>query len=401
MSKLLVVNIGSTSYKFKFFSMPDESELASGIIERISNKKSPMSFSIGANAPSVQSLDTSSGYSSCINAMIDILLRKGNQLIDNLEEINAIGFKTAHGGSTRGPSLIDDSVLAELDDYSIVVPAHNPPYIKAIRQFKELLPQIPLVAVFETAFHKDMPDYAFIYSTPYEWYQEYQIRRYGFHGASHRFATERACQLLNRPPEDLKMITCHLGGSSSISAIKHGKSVDNSLGFSCQTGLPMSNRSGDIDPFIIPYVMKKGGLSLDEVMESLLTKSGLLGMSEISSDVRDLETAAKEGNSRAALALKVYAYNIKKYIGAYAAVLGGLDVLIFTGGIGQNSWFVRCSACDNFAFLGLELDQNKNRTVTTEAVISSTSSRVKVLVIPANEEIIVARETLRAVQKLS
>ena len=393
--KILVVNIGSTSFKYHLFDMDKEDILARGTIERVGNCQSPMKY-VGNGGKAInKSIDTSSGYDGCIKSMIEILLDREAGVIGDLVDIDAVGFKTAHGGEIREPSPITEKVIKTMEEYSGIVPAHNPPYINAIKRFQELLPKTPLVAVFETYFHKEIPDYAYLYSIPFEWYEKYNIRKYGFHGASHRFVSERVSAITHRPLEELKLISCHLGGSSSISAIKHGKSIDNSMGFSCQAGIPMSKRCGDIDPFIIPFVMEKGKLSFREVMDALVQSSGLLGISGLSSDIRDLEEKAASDNYRAKLALEVFAYSIKKYIGGYIAIMGGLDVLVFTGGIGENSPTVRRMACDKMEYLGIELDADRNECKGVECVISKDASRVEVLVIPPNEEVIVARETLK------
>lgn len=399
MFRVLVVNIGTTSFKFQLFEMKNESVLARGLIERVGNQQSPMKYSTKGKDVKSRLIDTSSGYDSCIKSMTDLLLDHEEGVIERMSEIDAIGFKTAHGGEIRKPFLITDEVITIMEEYSPVVPAHNPPYIKAIKQFQRLLPDIALVAVFETFFHREIPDYAYLYSVPYEWFEKYKVRKYGFHGASHRFVSERASELLQLPLERVKLITCHLGGSSSITAIKHGKSVDNSLGFSCQSGLPMSKRCGDIDPFILPFVMGRGNLSFAEVMDALVTKSGLLGISGISVDIRDIEESCKSNNYRAKLALEVFTYNIKKYVGSYAAIMGGLDALVFTGGIGENSATVRRKACKDMEFWGIDLDAQKNWCQGKECIISKDESRVKVVVIPTNEELIVARETFKLMKE--
>ena len=313
-----------------------------------------------------------------------------------MSEIDVIGFKTVHGGELTDACVIDEKVIKKMEQYADVVPAHNPAYIKAIKQFKKKLSQIPLVAVFETAFHKGIPDYASIYSVPYEWYKKYHIRRYGFHGASHRYIAERVSQFLKESLQNLNIISCHLGGSSSISAIKSGKSVENSMGFSTQTGVPMSNRCGDLDPFIIGFIMKKEKLQFSEVMHALTTKSGLCGISGFSGDIRDLEESSNKGHYRATLALQAFIYQIKKYIGGYAAILGGFDVLAFAGGIGENDPMIRRRICEGLEFLGIEIDGDKNKCQGTESIISKVDGRVRVVIIPTNEELIVAREACKA-----
>ena len=283
-----------------------------------------------------------------------------------------------------------------MQDFVPVAPVHNPVYIQAMQIFREILPGVPMVAVFETGFHATIPEHASTYGVPYEWREKYGVRRYGFHGSSHRYISQRVPELLCRPVKDLRLISCHLGGSSSVTAIHSGKSVDTSLGFSPQSGLEQSSRSGDLDPFVVLHVMEKENLTTAEIRQLLCKKSGLLGISGISNDVRDLEKGAEEGNARAALALEVFIYEVKKYIGAYAAALGGLDALAFAGGIGENSWHVRQQVCSGLEYLGIHLNQEANRAPAQgDRVISLPCSRVAVLVVYTNEELMVARETAR------
>jgi acetate kinase len=399
MFKILVVNIGSTSFKYQLLDMDNEVSLARGKLEKVGNKQSPMQHIRSEKMVINRTIDTSLGYASCIKAMIEALLSRQNGVISDLSEIKAIGFKTVHAGEIRKPSLISDEVMKSLHEYSNIVPAHNPPYIRAIQQFQDLLPTIPQVAVFETFFHKEIPDYASTYSIPYEWYEKHRIRKYGFHGASHRYVAETLTKILACSLTGLKIISCHLGGSSSICAVKDGKSLDNSMGFSAQAGIPMSTRCGDIDPFIIPFIMEKEHLSLSEVMNILVKRSGLLGISGISGEVRDLEVMSANDNLRADLALNVFVYTVKKYIGAYSAIMGGLDALIFTGGIGENSINVRTKVCEGLEWFGIELDEGKNQLKSGGNIVSKDKAKVKVLVIPTNEELIVARETVGVLQQ--
>jgi acetate kinase len=395
MNKIFVVNIGSTSLKFYLFDMDQEEVLARGYLERIGNADSPMSYTIRDREPVKTRIDTVTGYGIGIKTVLDIIMGAG--LLKDLSEINGIGFKAVHAGDLRESSLVTEEVLALMEDFYCVVPAHNPPYVKAMKQFREWIPDIPLVAAFETSFHHDIPDYAHTYGVPYEWYEKHKIRKYGFHGASHRYVSERAAEILHLPQAGSRMITCHLGGSSSVSAILNGRSIDNSMGFSTQAGMPMSNRTGDIDPFIIPYVMKKESLSFEEVMEKLIKESGLKGISGTSGDVRDLEENYSS-NARAKLAFEALCYSVKKYIGSYIAVLGGIDVLVFTGGIGENSSKLRKRVCEGLEFLGLELDLDQNDLPKSERLISRDGSGIKIMIIPTNEEIIVARETLKVLE---
>ncbi len=395
MNKIFVVNIGSTSLKFYLFDMEGEAVLARGYLERIGNVDSPLGYVILNHETVKTTIDTRSGYGIGIKTVLGIVMDAG--LLRDLSEIDGIGFKAVHAGELRETSLVTDAVIALMEDYYCVVPAHNPPYVKAMKQFREWIPDIPLVAVFETNFHSHIPDYAYTYSIPYEWYEKYKIRKYGFHGASHRYVTERVTEILKLPSRESKLITCHLGGSSSISAVRNGRSIDNSMGFSTQAGIPMSSRPGDIDPFLIPYVMRKEGVSFEAAMEKLITEGGLKGISGTSGDMRDLEE--NYGRSyRARLAFETLCYSVKKYIGAYIAVLGGVDAVVFTGGIGENSSRLRERVCEGLEFLGLELDLDRNRLPKSERLISKDNGRVKVMIIPTNEEIIVARETLRVLQ---
>jgi acetate kinase len=388
MFNILVVNIGSTSLKFNLFEMINEEMLVKGIIERIGNTDSPMRYQVVGSDPVNTAIDTSRGYGEGIKAVLQLLRGK---------EIKAIGFKTVHAGEFRDSTVIDDSVINKMEEYAAVVPVHNPCYIKAINQCREMFPDIPLVAVFETKFHSEIPDYAYHYSIPYEWYQKYAIRKYGFHGASHRYVSQRAAELLQRPLHGLKMISCHLGGSSSVSAIKGGRSIDNSMGFSAQAGIPMSTRCGDIDLFIIPFIMKKEKMGFEEVMNVLAERSGLLGLSGKSGDMRELEENYAI-HYRSRLAFDQYCYSVKKYIGSYFAVLEGTDALIFTGGIGENSYRARERICQGLQCIGLDLDKSKNMCrAGGERLISTDRSKVKIMIIPTNEALIVARETYRVI----
>lgn len=399
MFRILVLNIGSTSLKFSFFDMSSDRVLAKGNIENIGCSTSPMSYYLEEQSIVHRVISTVEGYGVGIKVVLELILEdKG--LLNNISDLKAISFKTVHAGEATEPALITDQIIEQMEDYNSVVPAHNPPYLKAIRQCRELFPGVPLVAVFETDFHKDMPDYARIYSVPFEWYRDHGIRRYGFHGSSHRYIVERSAKLLNRPIENTKIISCHLGGSSSITAVKNGKSIDQSMGFSAQAGIPMSTRCGDIDPFIIPYIMKKTNLSFEEVMSILAGSSGLLGISGISGDMRELEGNYQK-DYRAKLAIDSFCYSVKKYIASYMAILEGADALVFTGGIGENSPTIRERVCRGMQFMGIDLDAHINREeMKGGRAVSTASSRVKILIMPTNEELIVARETVKVLDEL-
>jgi acetate kinase len=397
MFKVLVVNIGSTSFKYRLIDMEQESALARGQIERIGDSRSAFTYWVFDREPVRTEIDSTQGYSSAIIAMLEVLLKPGEGVIDHISEIKAVGFKTVHGGRIKEPALLTEEVLGVMDEYSSIMPAHNPPYINAIRRFKELLPDTPLVGIFETFFHADIPDFAYTYSIPYPWYQKYDIRKYGFHGSSHRYISGRASELLGKPLEELKIISCHLGGSSSIAAVQNGRCVDTSMGFTTQTGVPMAKRIGDIDPFIISYIMEKEKKSYQEVIDILVTQSGLLGISGISGDMRDLEENYAV-NPQARLAVDTFVYQVIKYIGSYAVIMNGVDVIAFAGGIGENSQLVREKVVLGLQFLKIHLDFEQNNSMGKETVISDGNSQIKVLVVPTNEEIIVARETMKVVR---
>jgi len=394
--RILLSNVGSTSLKYRLLEMDGESTLAMGRIERVGSERGILSHQ-ATGKPSVSRELPVPDYAAAVQLAIDLLCDPEVGAVDSLASVAAVGFKAVHGGPVTGSLRIDEGVLQALEEYAAIAPAHNPPYIQAIRIFQRLLPQTPLVAVFETSFHRTLPPRAFLYGVPYEWYEQYGVRRYGFHGASHRYVAERTAQLLGRPAADLNVITCHLGGSSSLCAVQGGRSVDTSMGFSPQAGVSMSNRHGDIDAWIVPFMMERGGLTLAEVKQALGKRSGLAGISGLSGDVRDLEEAAAAGHERAALALEVFAYEVRKCIGGYAAALGGLDALAFAGGIGERGVAMRRRICQGLGFLGIGLDPTRDEVRGEEAIISPDGARVTVLVVPTNEEIIVARETVKVI----
>lgn len=406
MKMILVINIGSTSLKYALIDMDRETQLATGLIERIGNHRSPFNHWQMNRNSTKNIIDTTSGYESAIKQMLQLLVKNdvnSEGIVNDESEIKAVGFKTVHAGKIKKPTMLTDEVIQTMERYSCVVPAHNPPYINAIKKFREILPQTPLIGVFETYFHRHMPEYAYLYGIPYEWCEKYDIRKYGFHGASHRYASERASETLNLELGKSKFITCHLGGSSSITAIKNGISIDTSMGFSTQSGIPMGNRVGDIDPFIIPYIMERESLSFKDVMDVFIKRGGLLGISGVSGDERDLEEIS-DTNDRADIALKSFIYNIIKYIGSYITVLDGVDAITFSGGIGENSARIRREVCRGLKLFKISLHDRKNNKCVRrkeEIVISDSRSKVKVVVIPANEALIVARETLKVVRALS
>ena len=374
MMKCLIPNIGSTSFKFRVLDMPEEKVLAQGRVERIGQ-------------PGGECAD----YPAAIRKCIAEIAGPG-KAVESLSEIGAVGFKAVHAGPLNDSQIVDDKFLAAMEEFSFLTPAHNPPYIAAMRAFREEMPGVPLVAVLETSPYRHMDEAATTYAVPYEWRREYGIRRYGFHGASHRSASERTCELLGR--KDIRHISCHLGGSSSVAAFRNGVAVDTSFGSSPQSGLPQNNRVGDIDAFAVLHMMKKLGFGPDQMAELLGSKSGLAGISNTSGDVRDLTEAAAAGSHTAQLAIDVFVYAIRHYLGAFMLELGGLDAITFSGGIGENSVEIRAGVLRNLGGFGIVLDEAKNKTIQGEGLISTGNSAVKVLVVPANEEIIVARETV-------
>jgi acetate kinase len=377
---ILVANIGSTSFKYRLLEMPQVTALAQGRVERIGEA--------GGDCPD---------YDAAIARCRAEIVGKGKPLAA-LADLGGVGFKAVHAGPLTGARLVDDEVLAAMEEFSFMAPAHNPPYIAAMRAFRRSVPGVPLVALFETAFYDQVAEAVTTYAVPFAWREELGIRRYGFHGASHRAASEKAQELLNR--KDLRHISCHLGGSSSLAAIRNGVAIDCSFGMSPQSGLPQNNRTGDIDVFAVLHAMKKNGYGVDEVARILASESGLVGISGGSGDVRDLSEAAARGDARARLALDVFIDAIRHYVGAFLVRLGGVDVLTFSGGIGENSAEVRAAVCEGLSLFGIELDAARNEGASGEAAISSDSSPVTVLVVPADEERIVARATAEALAGL-
>jgi acetate kinase len=377
--KCLIPNIGSTSFKYSLLDMPSEAVLAEGRIERIG-----------------QAGGDCADYPTAIRKCIADVTGPGKAL-KTLGEVEAAGFKVVHPGPMAGPRLVDEELFAAMDDFSFFAPAHNPPYIAAMRAFQQEMPGVPLVAVFETTPYAGLDEAATTYAVPYEWRAKYGIRRYGFHGASHRSASERVQALLGR--KDLRHISCHLGGSSSLAAFRNGRAIDTSFGTSPQSGLPQNNRVGDIDAFAVLYMMKKLGVGPDEMAQILGCQSGLAGISGASGDMRDLNEAAARGSVQAQLALDVFVKAIRRYVGSFMLELGGVDVITFSGGIGENSAEIRSAVCRDLGAFGVELDETVNRTARKARPISAVDSLVKVLIVPADEETIVARETVNMVEQ--
>lgn len=394
--KVLVINCGSSSLKYQLIDMDGERVLAKGLVERIGINGSLLTHRIDGKRVEIER--DIPNHKVAIQLVTEALLSPEHGAIKNLEEIAAVGHRVVHGGEKFARSvIIDGEVMATLRECSNLAPLHNPANIIGIEACQSLLPAVPQVAVFDTAFHQTMPREAYIYGLPYEYYEKYGLRRYGFHGTSHKYVSRRAAKLLGRPLEDLKIVTCHLGNGSSVTAVKGGVSVDTSLGFGTISGTIMGTRCGDVDPAAIPFLMEQENLTPAQMNDILYKKSGLLGLSGVSSDARDIEAAAAEGNSRAQLALDVLAYLTRKYIGAYAAAMGGLDAIVFTAGIGENSTSLRAKICAGLEFLGAELDLEKNQVRGKEVDVAKPTARVRILVIPTNEELMIAQETAELV----
>jgi acetate kinase len=386
--KILVANLGSTSFKYRLFDMADERQLARGGVERIGSEASPCF--VEARGARRELTAHVPDHAVAVRKCLEQLTNPEHGCLNDAGEVSAIGFKAVHAGAITGVQRVTPELLASMERMNRVAPAHNPPYIAAMRLLSEKAPGIPLIAAFETGFHATIPDRLRYYTAPYEWAEKHEILRYGFHGASHRYIATRTTQLLGRT--DLRLISCHLGGSSSLCAIRNGQSVATTMGMSPQSGLPNNNRAGDFDPFAIPVVMQATGKSLDEVLDDLAERGGLLGLSGSSGDIRDLEQAALAGNERARLALDVFITAVRHYLGAYLVELGGTDVIVFTGGIGENSQTVRAAVCSGLEFVGIALDPQLNATAKGEARVSATGSQVQVWIMPTNEELIVARQ---------
>ncbi|HPG55018.1 MAG TPA: acetate kinase [Candidatus Enterocola sp.] len=395
--KILVLNCGSSSVKFKLFDMDKKIVLTQGGIEKLGMKDSFLKMTLPNGEKKVFN-DFMLDHHVAIALILKILVSKEYGAIKSLDEIDAVGHRVVHGGENFNKSVIItkeviDGVKACID----MAPLHNPANLEGIYTISKILPKVPQVAVFDTAFHQTMPEYAYMYGIPYELYQKYKVRRYGFHGTSHRYVSKHVCEFLGVEQEGKRIITCHIGNGGSITAIKDGKSIDTSMGFTPLEGLLMGTRSGNVDPGALDFLVEKEQLTSVSLSNLLNKKSGVLGVSGVSSDMRDLDAAAKDGNHRAELALKMYAYRILKYIGAYTAVLGGLDILVFTGGVGENQIEIRAKICSGLKYLGIEIDDNRNQLRGQDAIISSDSSRVKVAVIPTDEEFMIAIDTMELV----
>ena len=392
---VLVINAGSSSLKYQLLNPTSGELLAKGLCERIGIDGL---FTYQPQLPGKEAVKAASvsmpTHSEAIQAVLNALVDEKNGVISSMKEIDAVGHRVVHGGEKFAKSVvITDEVMHAIEECNPLAPLHNPANIIGIKACQELMPGVPMVAVFDTAFHQTMPPVAYTYAIPYEYYEKDKVRRYGFHGTSHKYVSQRAADMLGKPIEQLKLISCHLGNGSSVTAIGGGKSVDTSMGFTPLAGLPMGTRSGDIDAGILEYLMNKYGMDIKEMVNVLNKKSGVMGVSGVSSDFRDLEEAFEQGNERAGLAVDMFNYGVKKLIGAYAAAMGGVDAIIFTAGVGENSASQRMAIASGLEFMGVKMDEDANKVRGEERVISAPDSKVTVLLIPTNEELMIAMDT--------
>jgi len=398
--KILVLNAGSSSLKYQLFDMESGDILAKGVCERIG-----MGGTVTHKRPGADNLDMElelADHSAAIQTVIDLLTSAEHGVIASIGEIDAVGHRVVHGGEELTKSTrVTESVIRYLETIVPINPLHGPPAIAGMKACVELMPEIPQVVVVDTSFYSDIEDYRYVYPIPYEFYEKDHVRRYGFHGTSHRYVSEQLAKIMGKPLSELKVVTCHLGNGSSVTAVQDGKAVDTSMGFTPQEGIIMGTRSGSLDPTVVPYLMKKHGYTPEEMENILNKKSGLLGISGLSNDCRNLTAAAAEGNPRAALALKMLANSIKRYIGAYTAEMNGIDALVFTAGIGENQWNVRQLVCENMSYLGIEIDEEKNRNFTRGIPfdITKEGARVATWIIPTDEEYMIAIDTQRIVNE--
>lgn len=396
---ILVINCGSSSLKYQLLEMTTETLMAKGLVERIGIEGSVIKHETIGKEKYVLTTPMKD-HTDAISHVMNAITHPEHGAIKELSEIKAVGHRVVHAGEKYANSvIINDDVIAVLEECAELAPLHNPPNLAGVRACEKLMPGVPNVGVFDTAFHQTMRPEAYLYAIPYEMYEKHRIRKYGFHGTSHKYMAIEASEMLNIDVNDLKLITCHLGNGASVSAIKHGRSVETSMGFTPLEGLVMGTRCGDLDPSIVTLMAEKLGIGLDQVTEILNKESGVLGISGVSSDFRDLEEAMKEGNKRAELALKIFAHRVRFYIGAYIAEMNGVDAIVFTGGIGENDAYMRDVICANMGNLGIKLDKEKNKVRGKQTMLSADDSKVKVMLIPANEELVIARETDELVKK--
>jgi len=396
--KILVINCGSSSLKYQLIDMENEHVLAKGLVERIGIEGSILKHESANKEKEIIKVPMED-HKVALKLVLEALVNEEYGAIASMDEISAVGHRVVHGGEKFAEScVLTEEVIKALEDCIELAPLHNPPNLVGISACREILPSVPMVAVFDTAFHQTMPKEAFLYGIPYEYYEKYGIRKYGFHGTSHRFVSIQAANLLGKKPEELNLITCHLGNGASIAAIKGGKSVETSMGFTPLAGLIMGTRCGDIDPAIVPFLMQKENLSLEEVNNLMNKQSGVLGLSGVSSDFRDIEEEASKGNERAQVTLETFRLRVRETIGAYAAVLGRVDGIIFTAGLGENSAKDRAAICEGFKAWGITLDEEANKQRGKEMFISTPDSKIPVMVIPTNEELMIAKDTLELVK---
>jgi acetate kinase len=398
--KIFVLNCGSSSIKYQLFDIEKKLVLAKGIVEKIGLKESTIKNKRN-DGDKVLFNEEIPNHTIGIEKILNLLIDKDHGSLKSFDEINAVGHRVVHGGEKFNSSvLITDEVIKIMEECIDLAPLHNPPNLKGIAAIKKILPKIPQVGVFDTAFHQTMPDYAYMYAIPYELYEKYSIRRYGFHGTSHRYVSQRACEILNLDFKKQKIITCHLGNGASIAAVEHGKSIDTSMGLTPVEGLMMGTRTGDLDLGVMFFIMNKENLDVIAANALVNKQSGVLGISGVSSDMREVENAEVNGNERAKLALNMYHYRVKKYIGAYAAAMGGVDIIVFTGGIGENGPETREEICKGFEFLGLDFDPKVNEGKRgKEVVISKSVSKVTAIVVPTDEELVIAQDTYAIISK--
>ncbi len=396
---ILVLNCGSSSIKYKLYNMDDHSVMAAGGVERIGLDEAFVKVTL-PNGEKKKIMHDMPDHREGVNFVFSLLTDKEIGVIKDLNEIDAVGHRIVQGGDIYEQSVIvDEEVEKNIESLCDLAPVHNAGHLKGIRAVDHLMPNVPQVCVFDNAFHSTMPDYAYLYGIPYDLYEKYHVRRYGFHGTSHRYVSKRVCEYLGRDPKTQRIITCHIGNGASVSAVKYGQCVDTSMGLTPLAGVMMGSRSGDIDPSAVTYLMEKLDMKPQEMADFLNKKSGMLGISGVSSDMRDVSEAAKAGNKRAQLALEMYSYRIKKYIGSYAAAMGGVDIIVWTAGVGENQTDIRMASCSDLEFIGVKMDALANEVRSEEAIISAPDSKVTVCVIPTDEEIVIAQDTMNLVTK--
>jgi len=399
--KVLVLNCGSSSIKYQLFDMIKTSVIAKGLVDKIGMNGASLTNK-REDGDEVRLEGEIIDHQQGIEYVLGVMTSSEHGSINSINEIKAVGHRVVHGAEKFKSSVyINDDVIEQMENCVELAPLHNPPNLKGIYAMKALLPNVPQCGVFDTAFHQTMPDYAYMYALPYSLYKKYGVRRYGFHGSSHRYVSRKAANILNVDYENLKIISCHLGNGASIAAIKNGKSLDTSMGLTPVEGLIMGTRVGDVDAGALSFIMTKEEIGVSQLNTLMNKQSGILGVSGVSSDMREVEKAVEEGNERAALSLKMYTYRIKKYVGAYAAAMGGVDVIIFTGGVGENAIEIRAEILSNLNFMGIELDEEKNKVRAKDTVISTSNSTCKIMLIPTDEELVIAQDTMAILNQMN